>query len=105
LVLALLLIGLAGAIAADLLRRHATGDAIHLGHRDVAVGIAAMLAVPVLFEILGAYLTLGLFSAALLILIGRVSVMLAAPAAVIGMVGVWCFFKILLGLQLPAGPF
>jgi hypothetical protein len=77
---------------------------VECGHRDVLIALAAMLAVPALFETLGAYLTLGLFCVVLLVGIGRVRVLVAVPAAAVGMVGVWWFFQVLLGLRLPGGP-
>jgi hypothetical protein len=40
----------------------------------------------------------------MLVLIGRVPLPLAALSAALGMVAVWYFFKVLLGLQLPEGP-
>jgi putative tricarboxylic transport membrane protein len=74
-----------------------------LGHYDVLVVFVALLAVPTVFEWFGAYLTLGLFGAALLVLIARTSLWLAALSAVIAMAACWFFFQLLLGLQLPAG--
>jgi hypothetical protein len=76
---------------------------VELGHYDVLVVFVALLAVPTVFEWLGAYLTLGLFGAALLVLIARTSLWLAVLAAVIAMAGCWFFFQLLLGLQLPTG--
>ena len=67
------------------------------------VVFVALLAVPTVFEWLGAYLTLGVFGAALLVLIARTSLWLAVLAAVIAMAGCWFFFQLLLGLQLPTG--
>jgi hypothetical protein len=61
--------------------------------------------VPVLFEPLGTYLTLGLFSVALLVFIGKIHLLRAIVGSAIGMAGVWYFFKVLFGLQLPSGPF
>jgi hypothetical protein len=105
LVLSVLLVGFAAVIGAELTRSKANGETVELGHRDVLIAIVALLVVPLLFESLGAYLTLGLFAAALLASIGRISVTRATLASVVGMVGVWYFFKVLLGLQLPNGPF
>ena len=76
---------------------------VELGHTDVLVVFVALLAVPALFEWLGAYPTLGLFGAVLLVLIARTSLWLAVLAAVVAMAGCWFFFQLLLGLQLPAG--
>jgi hypothetical protein len=73
-------------------------ETIELGHRDVLLVIAALLAVPLLFEPLGALPTLGL------VLVARVRIPLAIAAAALGMAACWYFFQVLLGLQLPAGP-
>jgi Tripartite tricarboxylate transporter TctB family len=80
-------------------------ETIELGHRDVLVVMAALLAVPLLFEPLGALATLGLFAAVLLKLVARVRVVVAIGAAAVGVAACWYFFQVLLGLQLPAGPF
>jgi len=69
----------------------------------VLIVLAAMLAVPLLFEPLGAYVTLGLFGAVLLVLVARTSAVTAGVAAVAGMGGCWYFFHVALGLQLPFG--
>jgi hypothetical protein len=79
-------------------------ETVELGHRDVVIVIAALLAVPLVFELLGANMTLGLFGTLLLVLIGRVALPLAIAAAGLGMAACWYFFQVLLGLQLPAGP-
>jgi hypothetical protein len=81
------------------------GEAVELGHRDVLIVLAALAAVPPLFEPLGAYATLGLFGAALLVLIARCSLVIAVLSAAIGMAACWYFFQVALGLQLPIGPF
>jgi hypothetical protein len=83
----------------------ADGETVELGHRDVLIVLAAMAAVPPLFEPLGAYATLGLFGAALLVLIARCSLVIAVLSAAIGMAACWYFFQVALGLQLPIGPF
>jgi hypothetical protein len=79
-------------------------ETVELGHRDVAIVIAALLVVPLVFELLGANITLGLLGTALLVLIGRVALPLAIAAACLGMAACWYFFQVLLGLQLPTGP-
>jgi hypothetical protein len=84
--------------------RTSGSETIELGHRDVAIVIAALLAVPLVFELLGAIITLGLLGTVLLVLIGRVRLPLAIAAAGLGMAACWYFFQVLLGLQLPAGP-
>jgi Tripartite tricarboxylate transporter TctB family len=83
----------------------AGGEAVELDHRDVLIVLAALVAVPPLFEPLGAYATLGLFGAALLVLIARCSLLIAVLSAAIGMAACWYFFQVALGLQLPIGPF
>jgi hypothetical protein len=105
LTLSLLIIALAAIIGVREWRQPDSGETIELGHRDVLVVLAAMLFVPALFEPLGAYVTLGLFGAVLLVFVARTSVVIAAVAAVVGMVACWYFFQIALGLQLPTGRF
>jgi hypothetical protein len=85
--------------------RSSDGETVELGHRDVLVVTAALLIVPLIFEPLGAYLTLGLFGTVLLVLIARVPLLLALAATAVGLAGCWYFFQVLLGLQLPMGPF
>jgi len=80
-------------------------ETVELGHRDVLIVLAALLAVPLLFEPLGAYITLGLFGAVLLVLIARCSLLVAGLSSIIAMAACWYFFQIALGLQLPIGPF
>ncbi len=102
--LGVLLMGFAATIAGGAVLHRAAGETIELGHRDVLIGLATLFGACVAFEPLGAYLTLGLFSAALLVLIGRVPIVVAGLSAIAGMIAVWYFFKVLLGLQLPDGP-
>ena len=83
----------------------ASRETVELGHRDVLIVLAALAAVPPLFEPLGAYATLGLFGAALLVLIARCSLVVAVLSTAIGMAACWYFFQVALGLQLPIGPF
>ncbi len=80
-------------------------ETVELGHRDVLIVLAALLTVPLLFAPLGAYVTLGLFGAVLLVLIARCSLVIAGVSAAIGMAACWYFFQVALGLQLPTGPF
>ncbi len=105
LVLGLLLIAFSATVFLGQLRCPPDGAIVALGHRNVLVVAGAMLAAPVLFEPLGAYATLGLFSAVLLAVVGRVRVIVATPAAALMMVGCFYFFQVLLGVQLPKGPF
>jgi putative tricarboxylic transport membrane protein len=105
LVMGAIVVGGAAVIAVERWRTPANGETVALGHRDVLIVLAATFAVPLLFEPLGAYLTLGLFAMVLLVLIARVSPLIAIAAAVPGMAACWFFFQVLLGLQLPMGPF
>ena len=105
LMLGLLVFVLAAVVGVRLLLGADSHEPVDLGHRDVLIVFAAMLAVPLLFEALGAYVTLGSFGAALLVLIARSSLVTAGLAAIIGMAACWYFFQVALGLQLPTGPF
>jgi hypothetical protein len=104
-VLGVALAGLSVAIAAELRHRPAETQNIEFGHRDLLITFAALVGICLFFERLGAYVTLGLFSWALLVLLARVPILRAALASIGGMVAIWYVFKILLGLQLPGGPF
>jgi putative tricarboxylic transport membrane protein len=105
LVLGILVFAFAVLIAIEGLRGAGAGETVELGHRDVLIVLAALAATAALFEPLGAYLSLGLFGAVLLVLLARVSIPLAIGAAAVAMVACWYFFQVLLGLQLPRGPF
>jgi hypothetical protein len=105
LVLSMATIALAAIIGVREWRQADSGETVALGHRDVLIVFIAMLAVPPLFERLGAYVALGLFGAVLLVLVARTSLVIAGISAVIGMAACWYFFQVALGLQLPIGPF
>lgn len=90
-------------IAADARRCQEPAPDVQLGHRDVIIVIVSLLAVCAGFETLGALVALGLFAMALLYFVARVPAVIAAVSAIAGMTAVWGFFKVLLGLQLPAG--
>jgi hypothetical protein len=105
LILSLLTVALAATIGFREWRQADCGETVELGHRDVLIVLAAMLLVPLLFEPLGAYVTLGLFGAVLLVLVARTSLVIAGISAVVGMAACWYFFQVALGLQLPIGPF
>jgi putative tricarboxylic transport membrane protein len=105
LVLGIAVFVLAVLIGFECWRGAGEGGTVELGHRDVLIALAALLAAAALFEPLGAYLSLGLFGAVLLVLLARVSVPLAVAAAGVAMLACWYFFQVLLGLQLPRGPF
>jgi Tripartite tricarboxylate transporter TctB family len=105
LVLSVATVALAAVIGAREWLQADSGETVELGHRDVMIVFAAMLAIPPLFERVGAYVTLGLFGAVLLVLVARSSLAIAGVAAVIGMAACWYFFQVALGLPLPIGPF
>src|SRR5215467_13166561 len=96
LVLSVATFGLAGIVGAMEWLQADSGETIELGHRDVLIVFAAMLAVPLLFQPLGAYVTLGLFGAVLLVLVARSSVVIACVAAIAGMAACWYFFQVAL---------
>jgi Na+-transporting NADH:ubiquinone oxidoreductase subunit NqrB len=81
------------------------GDPVYLGHRDVLVVFAALGGVALTFEALGAYASLGTFMAILLLVLAKSALWRVALGTGLGMVAVWVAFKVLLGVQLPAGPF
>jgi len=105
LVLAVLVLVFSIFIGIERWRIASNGETVEVGHRDVLIVIGAGLLVPLTFEWLGAYLSLGLFGAIVLVLIARVSPLLAIMASGAGMVTCWYFFQELLGIQLPMGPF
>jgi hypothetical protein len=105
LVLGVVVFAFSTLIAVEGFRGAGEGEVVELGHRDVLIVLAAMVAVAALFEPLGAYLSLGLFGAVLLVVIARVSLPLAALSAGVAMAACWYFFQVLLGLVLPIGPF
>ena len=92
-------------IGIDCWRGASEGEPAEFGHPPVLITFAALLAVPLLFEWLGAYITLGLFTAALLVFTARLSPLLALVWTVLGMAACWLVFQELLGVRLPLGPF
>ena len=44
------------------------------------------------------------WATAILVLIGRISLLRAIPAAILGLAACWWFFHLMLGVQLPVGP-
>jgi hypothetical protein len=105
LALAVLLVVFSAAIAIEGRLASSKDEALEFGHAQVLITFAALLAVPLLFELVGAYITLGLMSAVLLVLIARVSVLLAIVSSAVGMAACWYLFGELLGVRLPTGPF
>jgi putative tricarboxylic transport membrane protein len=103
LVLALSVIALAGAIAYEHWHGSSRTEIIGLFHRDVVIVMAASLAVPLVFEWLGALLTIGLFAVVVLVLLAHVRLVVAVAASAVFVAGCWFMFQVLLGLQLPMG--
>jgi Na+-transporting NADH:ubiquinone oxidoreductase subunit NqrB len=85
--------------------REPGGDPVYLGHRDVLVVFAALGGVALTFEALGAYASLATLMAILLLVLAKSALWRVALGTGLGMVAVWVAFKVLLGVQLPAGPF
>lgn len=105
LALSLLLVAFSGAIAFQGWLAPARDEPIEFGHPQVLITLAALLAVSILFEPLGAYIALGLLTAALLVFIARLSWWLAIVWSALGMAACWYLFGELLGVRLPIGPF
>jgi hypothetical protein len=81
------------------------GEPIFLGHRDVLIAIAGMAGIAFAFEQVDSYLALGLFSAFLLTFVARARLWRVVLGAVLGMVAVYLFFGVALGLRLPVGDY
>jgi len=105
LALGLLLVAFSIAIGIGCSLAASKEESIEFGHPHVLIALAALLAVPLLFEPLGGYATLGLLGAVLLIFIARVSPVFAIVWCVLGMAASWYLFQELLGVRLPMGPF
>jgi hypothetical protein len=87
------------------LRSPKQDDPVYMGHRDVLVVLAALVGVAFTFERADTYLTLGVFVAVLLFVVGRTTLWRALLGASLGMVLVWAVFAFALGVRLPAGDF
>ena len=96
---------LAGAILFHVWWDGNGGGDVFLGHRDVVIAMVAMAALAAVFERMDSYLALGLFTAALLLLVGRAAAWRVLLGASLGMVAVWLFFGVALGVRLPTGEF
>lgn len=103
--LGLLLIALSVAVFVMALQEPRNVLHVEVGHMPVLIAFAAMCVSAALFETAGAFLSLTGFSFVMLVLVGRVHVVTALLSSVVGMLICWYIFKVLLGVQLPAGPF
>jgi hypothetical protein len=104
-VLGIALCLLAGAILYHVWHRASGSEVIFLGHRNVVIAMLAMAGLAAVFERADSYVVLGVFTAALLILVARSALWRVALGAVLGMIAVWLFFGIALGVRLPVGDF
>lgn len=102
-VLGLLLMALSIAIFIQIIRDPAKPPRIALGHGPVLITFLGLGLTAFAFERLGALLSLGVFSAAMLVFVGRVRIVPAVLSSTVGMLAVWYVFKVLLGVQLPLG--
>lgn len=102
-VLGLALIGLSIAIFILTYQEPRDAPKVELGHSPVLIAFIGLCAMAAFFEFAGALLALGAFTAAMLVLIGRVRILPAILSSVVAMLAVWFTFKVLLGVQLPAG--
>jgi hypothetical protein len=101
--LGLALCVLALAILFYILQEPGGAQAIFIGHRDVLLVITGLIGIAFAFEKVDSYLALGFFAAFLLLLVARASLWRVVLGAVLGMVAVWFFFGVALGLRLPTG--
>jgi hypothetical protein len=88
-----------------LLGRMADAKVVFLGHRDVLIVFAALVGVAGAFEQADSYLVLGVFAAVLLLFIARTTPLRVVLGAGLGIVAVWLFFRLALGVRLPASEF
>jgi hypothetical protein len=94
---------LALAILYGVWRGSGSSAAVFLGHRDVLLTMAALASVAFSFERVGAYVALGTFTTFLLLLVARSALWRVLLGATLGMVAVWLFFGLALGVRLPIG--
>jgi hypothetical protein len=78
---------------------------VFLGHRDALITFAALIGISTAFEEVDSYLALGIFVIVLLVFIARTTLPRAVIGAVLGMIGVWLFFRLALGVRLPASDY
>lgn len=78
---------------------------VFLGHRDVVIAMAAMAGLALVFERIDSYLALGAFTAVLLLFVARAAPWRVLLGTTLGMVAVWLFFGLALGVRLPTGDF
>jgi hypothetical protein len=101
-VLGIALVLLASGILYLIWRGNLETNAVYVGHRDVLLAVLAMIGVAIAFERVDSYLALGAFAAFLLLFVARAAPWRVVLGATLGMVAVWLFFNIALGVRLPA---
>jgi Tripartite tricarboxylate transporter TctB family len=95
------LVVLALAILYTAWRTPGEDKSVHLGHRNVLVAMSLLAGAAFAFERADTYLVLGTFAAALLLLVARSALWRVVLGATFGMIAVWLFFGLALGLRLP----
>jgi hypothetical protein len=96
---------LALAILFHVRKEPSDAPAVFIGHRDVLAAIAGLIAIAFAFERVDSYVALGAFAAFLLLFVAHAALWRVMLGAVLGMVAVWLFFGMALGLRLPTGEF
>jgi hypothetical protein len=104
-VLGIALAVLAVAILVQVWQSGWNTETVYLGHRDVLIALIAMAGLAFAFERIDGYVALGAFTAALLLFVARTTIWRALLGATLGMVAVWLFFGIALGVRLPASDY
>lgn len=104
-VLGIALGALALAILFHCWQERRDGEPIFIGHRAVLLAIIALAGVAFAFEKVDSYVALGGFAAFVLLFVARAAFWRVVLGAVLGMLAVWLFFGVALGLRLPTGEF
>jgi hypothetical protein len=80
-----------------------TREPVFLGHRDVVIAVGGLCVLALAFEYVGAYVSLGAYTAVLLIFVAHAALWRVALGVALGMVAVWALFVEALGVRLPVG--
>lgn len=104
-VLGIALVLVSAVILYGALRPPDQGETVYLGHRNVVVVLVALSVMAFAFERADTYLVLGVFVAALLLIVARTTLWRGLLGASLGMVAVWVVFYFALGVRLPVGEF
>jgi hypothetical protein len=101
-VLGVVLCLLALGILYPALRSSGDDETVFIGHRNVLITLAALAGLAFAFERVDTYLTLGSFAAVVLLLVARAQLWRVVLGVALGMIAVWLFFGLALGVRLPA---